>query len=71
VIGSFDIGKEADLTIMDLGSLLPYRRSSKGTGDLSAEDVVSLCVYRGGPETVLETFVRGRSVYRAPEPELF
>jgi guanine deaminase len=71
VIGSFDIGKEADLTIMDLGSLLPYRRSSKGTGDLSAEDVVSLCVYRGGPEAVLETFVRGRSVYRAPEPELF
>jgi guanine deaminase len=71
VIGSFDIGKEADLTIMDLGAMLPYRKSSKGTNDLTAEDVVSLCIYRGGPEAVVETFVRGRSVYRAPEPELF
>jgi guanine deaminase len=71
IIGSFDIGKEADLTVMDLGALLPYQRSSKGTSDLNAEDVVSLCVYRGGPEAVIETIVRGRSVYRAPEPELF
>jgi guanine deaminase len=71
IVGSFEIGKEADLTVMDLGALLPYQRSSKGTNDLNAEDVVSLCVYRGGPEAVIETFVRGRSVYRAPEPELF
>ncbi len=71
VIGSFEIGKEADLTIMDYGSLLPYRRSAKGVNDLTAEDIVSLCIYRGGPEAVLETFVRGRSVYRAPAPELF
>ncbi len=71
VIGSFDIGKEADLTIMDIGALLPYRKSSKGTDDLSAEDVVSLCIYRGGPDAVVETFVRGRSVYQAPAPELF
>jgi guanine deaminase len=70
-LGSFEIGKEADFTVMDLGGLLPYRKSSKGTNDLAVEDVVSLCVYRGGPETVVETFVRGRSVYRAPEPELF
>jgi guanine deaminase len=71
VLGSFDIGKEADLTVMDLGSLLPYQRSSKSTNDLAAEDIVSLCIYRGGPDSVIETFVRGRSVYRAPEPELF
>jgi guanine deaminase len=71
IIGSFDIGKEADLAVMDLGAMLPYRRSSKATNDLTAEDVVSLCIYRGGPDAVLETFVRGRSVYRAPEPELF
>lgn len=70
-IGSFEIGKEADLTVMDLGTLLPYQRSSKATNDLNAEDVVSLCIYRGGPEAVIETFVRGRSIYRAPEPELF
>jgi len=71
VIGSLEIGKEADLTVMDLGAMLPYRKSSKGTSDLTAEDVVSLCIYRGGPDAVIETFVRGRSVYRAPEPELF
>jgi guanine deaminase len=71
IIGSFDIGKEADLTVMDIGALLPYRRSSKGTNDLTTDDVLSLCIYRGGPEAVIETFVRGRSVYRAPEPELF
>ena len=71
VIGSLEIGKEADLTIMDYGALLPYRRSAKGVNDLTAEDIVSLCIYRGGPEAVLETFVRGRSVYRALAPELF
>lgn len=70
-IGSFEIGKEADLTVMDFGSLLPYRQSSKTTVNLSAEDIVSLCIYRGGPHAVLETFVRGNSVYRALEPELF
>jgi guanine deaminase len=56
---------------MDIGAMLPYRKSSKATNDLTADDVVSLCIYRGGPDAVLETFVRGRSVYRAPEPELF
>ena len=72
IIGSFDIGKEADLTIMDYSSLLPYRqKSSKATADLAAEDIVSLCIYRGGPHAVVETFVRGRSVFRALEPELF
>jgi guanine deaminase len=71
VIGSLEIGKEADLTIMDYGALLPYRRGAKGVNDLTAEDIVSLCIYRGGPEAVLETFVRGRSVYRALAPELF
>ncbi|MEA3211676.1 MAG: guanine deaminase [Chthoniobacter sp.] len=71
IIGSFEIGKEADLTVMDYGAALPYRRSAKASNDLTAEDVVSLCIYRGGPEHVLETFVRGQSVYRAPAPELF
>ncbi len=70
-IGSFDIGKEADLTVIDFAALLPYRKSSKVANDLTTDDVVSLCVHRGGPEAVVETFVRGRSVYRAPEPELF
>ncbi len=70
-IGSFEIGKEADLTVMSFGSLLPYRQSSKSVADLTAEDILSLCIYRGGPHAVLETFVRGESVHRALEPELF
>lgn len=70
-IGSFEIGKDADLTLMDFGALLPYRQNAKNAADLTAEDIVSLCIYRGGPQAVLETFVRGRSIYRAPEPELF
>ncbi|MCE9610407.1 MAG: guanine deaminase [Chthoniobacter sp.] len=71
VIGSFEVGKEADLTVMDYAALLPYRQSAKPVNDLSAEDLTSLCIHRGGPHAVLETFVRGRSVFRAPEPELF
>jgi len=71
LLGTFDIGKEADLTVVDYGALLPYRKSSRGTADLAADDVLSLCIHRGGPEAIVETFVRGQSIYRAPEPELF
>jgi guanine deaminase len=56
---------------MDYASLLPYRRNAKGMNDLTPEDIVSLCIYRGGPEAVMETFVRGQSVHRALAPELF
>jgi guanine deaminase len=70
VIGTFEVGKEADITVMDLGSLIPYRQS-KALHDLTADDVLNLCIYRGGPHAVIETFVRGQSVFRAPEPELF
>lgn len=70
VIGSFDVGKEADLTIMDYRGLLPYR-DVPAKIPLSDEDVLSLCIYRGGPEAVVESFVRGRSIYRSTEPELF
>lgn len=69
VIGSFEVGKEADCVVVDYHVLLPYRRLANPP--LSAEDIVSLCVYRGNQAAVLETFVRGRSVFRAPEPELF
>lgn len=69
VLGSFDIGKEADLTVMDLGPILPYR--TKSASDMTADDAVSMCVYRGAPEAVVETYVRGRSIYQAPAPELF
>lgn len=70
-IGSFEIGKEADLTLVDFPKLLPYRKNAKVEADLSAEDVVALCVYRGGPDAVVESFVRGNSLYRSLEPALF
>jgi len=34
--------------------------------ELAAEDVVALCIYRGGPQANLETYVRGKCIYQAP-----
>ena len=70
-IGTLHAGKEADLTVIDIASLLPYRKVAKSGPDLSAEDLLALCVYRVNAGNVVETFVRGRSIYRAPEPGLF
>jgi guanine deaminase len=65
-IGSFDVGKEADLLLMDLAPLLPYGKEGARFDDLSPEDILALCIYRGNPQATLETYVRGRCVYRAP-----
>src|SRR5882762_9190833 len=65
-IGSLDAGKEADLLVVDLVSLLPYGKAGPGLDDLSTEDLLALCIYRGGPHATLETYVRGNCVYRAP-----
>jgi guanine deaminase len=70
-IGTLDLGKDADLVVLDLAHALPYGARGNIHSDLSAEDVIALLVYRGGPRTVVETFVRGTSVYRAPAPLLF
>ena len=70
-IASIEPGKEADFTVVDYGALAPYARKGRPKEDMSAEDILSLCIYRGGPHATLETFVRGNSVYRANEPELF
>ena len=64
-IGTLDPGKEADLIVVDLAALLPYPKSSDALGELSTEDVLALCVYRGGPHANVETYVRGRCVYQA------
>jgi len=69
-IGSFEIGKEADVVVLDLAPITPYGRKLNPHAQLSAEDVIALLVYRGGPAAVVETFVRGRSVFRAPAPSL-
>ncbi|MEI8342635.1 MAG: guanine deaminase [Verrucomicrobiota bacterium] len=70
-IGALEIGREADLTVVDFGSLLPSRKSTRDHADLSAADILGLCIYRGGPQATVETFVRGESVYRAMNPALF
>ena len=67
IIGTLDAGKEADLTIVDLQALVPYPKSGGAVQALSAEDALALCIYRGGPQAILETYVRGKSVYRSPK----
>jgi guanine deaminase len=64
-IGTLDRGKEADFIVVDLGALLPYPKNRDAARALSAEDALALCLYRGGPQANLETYVRGRCVYRA------
>jgi guanine deaminase len=66
MIGSFEVGKEADLLLVDLAALLPYGKEVAQLNDLSTEDILALCIYRGNPQATLETYVRGRCVYRAP-----
>jgi guanine deaminase len=65
IIGTLDAGKEADFIVVDLTSLLPYPNNRDAARALSAEDALALCIYRGAPPANLETYVRGRCVYRA------
>lgn len=65
IIGTLDVGKEADFVVVDLPALLPYQKDRHSLNALSPEDVLALCIYRGGPHSTLETYVRGRCVYRA------
>jgi len=67
IIGSLDSGKEADLIVVDLAALLPYPNED-ALAELTPEDVVALCIYRGGPQANLETYVRGKCIYQAPSP---
>ncbi len=66
MIGTLDVGKEADLTVVDLAALVPYPRDRDAVGELPTEDILALCVYRGGPHANLATYVRGKCVYQAP-----
>jgi guanine deaminase len=66
IIGTLDAGKEADFIVVDLASLLPYPKNRRALGELSTEDALALCIYRGGPHANLETYVRGKCVYQAP-----
>jgi guanine deaminase len=66
IIGTLDTGKEADLIVVDLAALMPYSNHN-ALAKLVPEDVVALCIYRGGPLANLETYVRGRCIYRSPK----
>jgi guanine deaminase len=65
-IGSLDVGKEADLVLVDIAATLPYPDDRAAVAGLSPEDVIALCIYRAGPGATVETFVRGKSVYCRP-----
>lgn len=64
-IGTLDVGKEADFLVVDLAALVPYGNMGTPFADLTVEDILALCIYRGGPHATLETYVRGRCVYQA------
>ncbi|MFN2507580.1 MAG: guanine deaminase [Chthoniobacterales bacterium] len=68
-IGTLEVGKEADLIVIDVAALMPYPTRAR-VPELSKEDVVALCVYRGGPHATLETYVRGRCIYRRASAEV-
>lgn len=67
IVGTLDAGKEADFILIDLTALLPYPNNRDALRDLSNEDALALCIYRGGPHANLETYVRGKCVYQAPK----
>ena len=59
VVGSLEAGKEADLLVLDRRALSPYGQAV----ELKPEELITLCVYRGGPMATVASYVRGRAVY--------
>ena len=71
IIGTLDVGKEADLLVVDLSAVAPYPKDRQALEHLSTEDVLALCIYRGNAPANLETYVRGKCVYQVPNPPRF
>lgn len=69
-IGSIEPGKAADLVVIDLGEIVPGGRRANFEADYSGEDLLSMLIYRGGPQATLATYVRGKRLYAAPQPAL-
>ncbi|MFC2171232.1 guanine deaminase [Acidobacteriota bacterium] len=67
IIGTLEEGKDADIGVWDLDVALPMGKAGLGDTGLTAEDIIALLVYRGNRHCLLESFVRGRSVFRAPD----
>src|SRR3982074_3421016 len=67
IIGTLDAGKEADFVVVDLSSLLPYVKDRQSLNGFSTDEALALSIYLGGPHSTLETYVRGKCVYRAEQ----
>lgn len=70
-LGSFEPGKDADFVVLDPAAAATESPRPNFTADLSAADLLSLFIYRGGPHATVETVVRGRAVHRATASALF
>jgi guanine deaminase len=66
-VGSLDPGKEADLAVLDLSTIIPTPSPSPLPADTTADDILSLLIHRAGPQSTTATFVAGRQVHPAPE----
>lgn len=62
-MGSFAIGKSADCVVINTLDLMPAPQNEDVLQDLSPEELVALLIFRGGPEQVLSTIVRGKTIY--------
>jgi guanine deaminase len=69
-IGSLEVGKQADLALVDLDLLLLPGEERSVWWELDAATVAARLIYRSHPEMVRETLVGGRCVWRrAAAPE--
>lgn len=62
LIGALEPGREADLLALDLNAVLPYGGRFTDAAPLTAEEIISLFIYRGHTGAVLELRVRGAVV---------
>jgi guanine deaminase len=67
ITGSFAHGKEADILVTDPGAAAPPDVELEA---MDADEVLSLCVWRGDDRMTKEVYVRGREVNtHMPAPE--
>ena len=51
------------MLVLDLHKVLPYGgKFIPGAATFTAEEIIALCIYRGGPGAVVEARVRGSLV---------
>ncbi len=64
VVGSLEVGKEADFVVID-----PTRKSGVPADMLghNADDILSTLIYLGDDRMIVSTFVRGRKLYDADQ----